>query len=146
MAGRITLWGAGQLLTSFFSKKADIPAAFHLALIKAVAPTPFVSGAELDEPDGGSYGRVLVPNDTDHWSNVGQTQVIQLEDDVQFLPCTADWGTIRYWALCNAEVDGFVYFIGSLASPMKVDNTDIARIPAGDLSIQLGPFFTSEDL
>ena len=111
-----------------------------------MAPTPFVSGAELDEPIGGSYGRVLIPNDTDHFSNIGQPQVVNLENNAQFLPATDLWGMIRYWALCNAEVDGYVYFIGKLVAPMRVDNGDIAFVPAGDLSIALGPFFTAEDL
>lgn len=146
MAGRITLWGADQLLTSYFSKKAEVPPSFHLALIKDVAPTPFISGAELDEPIGGSYVRTLIPNDTDHFSNIGQPQVINLEANVQFLPATDLWGMIRYWALCNSEVDGFVYFIGKLVAPMRVDNGDIAFVPAGDLSVALGPFFTAEDL
>lgn len=146
MAGRITLWGADQLLTSFFSRKTEVPSGFYLALIKDIAPTPFISGSELDEPEGGSYVRTLIPNTTDQFSNIGQPQVINLETNVQFLPATDLWGMIRYWALCNAQVEGYVYFIGKLVAPMKVDNGDIAFVSAGDLSIALGPFFTAEDL
>ena len=55
MAGRLTIWGAGELLTTFFGNldaAKDPPSAFYLALVRLIAPTPYMSGAELDEPDG----------------------------------------------------------------------------------------------
>ena len=51
MAGRLTIWGAGELLTTYFANApAEAPGFFWLALIREIAPTPYISGAELDEP------------------------------------------------------------------------------------------------
>lgn len=143
MAGRITLWGAGQLLSTFFGQAQAVPLRFHLALLKTIPPTPYVSGAELDEPKGMGYVRKEIPNDLTFWSNQGQIQVSVLATDVIFPEATGDWGDIRYWALCNADVDGYVYFIGSLETPVRISNTDAAWVQAGDLGVTVGPFFTS---
>lgn len=144
MPGRVTLWGAGELLKTTFSRTAEVPPAFHLALILGSPPTPFVSGSELDEPDLPSYQRVEIPNDIAHWDNTSQLHVVTLNADVSFVPAAEDWGTIRYWALCNASVDGYVYFAGSLEEPIEVLESDIVVLKAGDLSFSLGPFFSEE--
>ena len=145
MAGRITLWGAGQMLNAHFGKSADIPANYYLAMIRKIPPTPYVSGAELDEPEGLGYTRAVIPNNLTYWSNAGQIQVSVLNSDVVYAPATGDWGDLKYWALCNAEVEGYVYFIGSLESQIRINNTDSLIVGAGDLGVTVGPFFTSED-
>lgn len=144
MAGRITLWGAGELLSSFFSKLATPPDDFYLALITSVAPTPYVSGAEITEPQGGGYQRVEIPNDNVYWSNSGQLQVVTTAANVSFAPATGDWGTIRFWAHCNAQVDGYLYAVGSLEAPLVVNTGDAVLLNAGDLAIALGPFYSEE--
>ena len=50
MAGRLTLWGAQQLLTGYFGQTIAPPASFYVALIVSVPPTPFMDGSDLDEP------------------------------------------------------------------------------------------------
>jgi hypothetical protein len=132
-------------MSSFFSRKAVVPEQFHLAAIRSIAPTPYVSGAELDEPEGLGYQRLVLPNNTDFWSNAGQIQVSLLNSNAAYAPATGDWGTLRHWALCNAAVDGYVYFTGSLESPVTILNGDTLMVGAGDLSVTVGPFFTSED-
>ena len=145
MAGRITLWGAGQLLNTHFGKSVEVPNSYYLAMIRKIPPTPYVSGSELDEPVGMGYLRAEIPNTLGYWSNQGQLQVSVLNDDVTYVQATEAWGELRYWALCNAEVEGFVYFIGSLESPITINTTDTLVVGAGDLGITLGPFFTSEE-
>jgi hypothetical protein len=143
MAGRITLWGAGQLISTYFGQAQPVPSAFYLALIKNIPPTPYVSGAELDEPIGLGYGRAEIPNNLSYFSNAGQIQVSILNRDITFAPATGDWGDLRYWALCNASVDGFVFAIGSLETQMRISNSDTVLVGAGDLGVTVGPFFTS---
>lgn len=143
MAGRITLWGAGQLISTMFGRAQEVPASYHLAMIKTIPPTPYVSGAELDEPIGMGYGRVEIPNNLTYWSNQGQIQVGILNADANYAQATGDWGDLKYWALCNATVDGYVYFIGSLETPIRVNNADTVQVQAGDLGVTVGPFFTS---
>lgn len=145
MAGRLTLWGAGELINSFFGKSAEAPPAFYLALILETPPSPYVSGSELDEPEVGSYARVEIPNEISTWTNNGQLQVVSTDIVITFITATADWGRIRYWALCSAPSGGYVYMCGNMEQPFRVNSGDQAQVPAGDLTVNLGPFFTTEE-
>lgn len=144
MTGQLTLWGAGQIIGSFFSKATAAPDTFYLALISGTAPSPYVSGSELDEPNKASYARVAIPNSTVYWSNGSQPQIALTQTDVPFVTATEDWGTLRYWALCNAQVDGFVYAVGKLDDVLVISEGDRAILHAGDLAVSIGPF-TMED-
>jgi hypothetical protein len=145
MAGKITLWGAGELLRTFFSGLSTPPDAFYLALVKDIAPTPYVSGAELSEPDFEEYARVQIPNDSLTWTNEGQVQTMVCEADVEFIAALQDWGTVRFWAICNAPVDGYVYFVGNFEDPEIISTGDSVLVSAGNLSVSLGPFFSEEE-
>lgn len=142
--GRITLYGANEFLMSFFTKTTGSPTTFYVALMKDVAPTPYISGAELDEPTEESYARAGVPSSLAGWVSTGQMNIIANAADIVFSTATEDWGTCRYWALCSAPVDGYVYAIGDM-DPISVDNGDVATLFEGDLNIALGPFYTAEE-
>lgn len=145
MAGRLTVWGAGQLLTTYFSRTTTPPPAFYLALIKAIPPTPYMSGAELDEPDATDYQRVIIDNDLANWSNSSQPNEIFNVRTISFITATSTWGQIKYWALCNAAVDGYNMFIGNLENPVQIQAGDVPMFADGDLSVSLGPFFMAEE-
>ena len=145
MSGRLTVWGANQLLTSYFTISTTPPPNFYLALIKEIAPTPYMVGSELDEPDNAEYTRVMIENDAVHWANDSQPQEIYNSLQVDFMTAITDWGTIRYWALCNAEVDGFNFLVGNLEDPVLIMTGDQLSFAEGDLSVALGPFFLTEE-
>lgn len=146
MAGRITLWGASQMLQCFFTKEITPPESFYMALIKEVPPTPFVSGSEIDEPVGGGYQRVEIDNDLGYWFNDVQPQVIASGQDIAFLPATEDWGRIKHWALCDSPSGGNLYFIGSVEDANLIVNSgNSVTIATGGLTVSLGPFFTPGD-
>lgn len=147
MAGRLTLWGAGELLRTFFGRTSEAPPAFYLALIKDVAPTPYVSGAELDEPVATTgYQRVELPNDPATWNeDSGLLHVVANEIEAVFVTAVENWGRIGYWAVCNAPVDGYVYFVGEMEQSQIIDAGDQAVLGAGELVVELGPFFTDQD-
>ena len=145
MPGRLTVYGANQLLLAYFTKTAEAPPGFYLALIREIAPTPYMDGSELDEPDNADYARVLISNDLANWSNDSQPQEIANLLSAQFMTAVSDWGQIRYWALCNAEVDGYNLLVGELESPVQILIGDQAVFAEGDLSVTLGPFFLEEE-
>jgi hypothetical protein len=144
MSGKLTLWGAGEFLNTFFSQTAAPPTSFYMALITDIAPTPYLSGAELSEPDADDYQRLEIPNVLENWSNAGQIQVMVLNVDLAFPAATSDWGTVSWWALCNAQADGYPYAIGNFDSPDSVLTGDVVQISAGNIAISLGPFFTED--
>lgn len=145
MAGRLTVWGASQLLTAYFVGSAELPPSFWLALVRATPPTPYLDGSELDEPDNDDYARIEIPNDTLNWANDSQPQEIYNLLPAQFVTATSDWGQIGYWALCNAAVDGYNLIVGDLENPVLVSTGDQVVMSEGDLSVSLGPFFLQEE-
>lgn len=145
MAGRVSVFGAQALLTSFFSQVVEPPPSLYLALIPEVAPTPYLAGDELEEVIGMGYARAEIPNDIASWSNASQPFVVANGIDVPFMAATGDWGQIRYWALCNAPDAGYVYATGEIEQPLTISNGDQVVIAEGALSISLGPFFTVTD-
>jgi hypothetical protein len=147
MAGRLTIYGAGELLTTFFGNDLsakDPPGSFYLALVRLIAPTPYMSGAELDEPDASDYNRVEVPNDGYNWANLSSPQEVANQLDVSFVQAASDWGECRYWALCNAPTGGFNYLVGDLEAPILVTAGDTVMVADGDLGVSLGPFFMAD--
>lgn len=145
MSGRITVWGASALLTTYFAKTSDPPPSFYLALITDVSPTPYLSGAELAEPEALDYARAEIPNNLLNWSNDSAPQEVSNTLQVEFTTATSDWGEIRYWALCNAPVDGYNFLIGELENPVQILTGDQMVFAEGDLSVTLGPFFLVEE-
>jgi hypothetical protein len=141
MPGRLTVWGASQLLTTYFSRTTTPPPIFYLALIREIAPNPYLSGSELDEPDTDDYARVAIDNTLANWSNSSSPQEIANTSSVQFVTATTDWGMIRYWALCNSVVDGYNFLVGDLETPISVAAGDQPVFSPSDLSMALGPFY-----
>lgn len=140
----MTLWGAGEILTNFFAGGKTLPEDFWLALVKDAAPSAFISGAELDEPQVGSYNRMKIPASAAYWDNAGQMHVIGTTKNLPFVTANQDWGSIRYWALCDARVEGHIYAIGDL-EPIYVATGEAPELFAGDLTIALGPFYQTQE-
>ena len=148
MSGRLTVWGAGELLTNFFGngeQAREAPGSHWLALVRAIPPTAYMSGAEIDEPDATDYTRVEIANDLLTWSNASSPQTVYNQLAAQFPQAVTDWGVIRFWALTNALKEGFNYLVGELEQPLLVEAGDTVRLEAGDLGVSLGPFFTTDE-
>jgi hypothetical protein len=145
MSGRLTVWGAQQLLTTYFTMGTTPPPSFWLALVRTTPPDPYMSGSELDEPDSDDYSRIEIPNDLANWANDSQPQEIYNMLPAQYVTATADWGQIGFWALCNAQVDGYNFLVGDLENPLLVSTGDQVEISEGDLSVSLGPFYLAEE-
>lgn len=138
--GNLTMWGAREFLTTFFTRGTEPPQGFYLALIRTTPPTQYISGSELDEPEG-SYQRVEIPNSSLYWDDTGRMNFMANSDEHHFIQATEDWGQIKYWALCNAPVDGYVYAVGELGSPINVLDGDTVVIGAGELLFEVGTFY-----
>ena len=150
--GATSLYGANQILRCYFSKASEPPPSFYLALCRDVAPNPYISAEELDEPTPDlGYGRAEVPNDLTTFGDQsnGQLHLVFNLVDINFLTATGDWGVMNYWALCDAEVGGNVVFFGEFAemeTRQTIATGDQVQIPAQTLSIEFGPFFFDENL
>lgn len=145
--GRPTLWGAAEILRSYFSRAATPPPSFYVALIVDVAPNPYITGDELSEPVVGGYARAELPNDVTTWGdqNTGQLHMIYNIEDLAFTSATADWGIVSYWAMCDSVIGGNVLFVGEFEEPSYISNGDQVVIPAALLAVEFGPFFFDEE-
>lgn len=139
------MWGASQLLTTYFAGTAAPPPTFYLALVRTITPTPYMDGTELDEPANADYARIGIDNDILNWANDSQPQEVYNILPATYVTATSDWGVINYWALCNAVTDGYNFLVGELESPVLVEAGDQVAFAEGDLSATLGPFFLVED-
>jgi hypothetical protein len=144
MAGRLTVWGASQLLTTYFGRTTTPPPTFYLALIRDIAPNPYVSGSELDEPDNADYARVGIDNTLAQWSNNSAPHEIINANGASFTTATTTWGKLNYWALCNAPTAGFNMLVGNLETSILIETGDRVVFSASDLSLALGPFYLYE--
>lgn len=144
MAGAISLFGAQELLGNFFGRISLFPAQFYVALALNSAPNAFMGGNELDEPDADwGYTRTLINNDGAMWSADNET--ISNAAEVRFSPATVEWGTVRYWALCNADTAGSVFFFGDLGEEIPTEATDVLVIPVGTLNFSISGLFLATD-
>lgn len=140
MAGSISMWGASQVLGGFFGGFSERPTDFYVALTMSNAPDAFMAGSELDEPDPeAGYARLQISNSPASFTS--DFEQITNAAEFIFLPATADWGTVRYWALCDAEINGNFYFFGDLGQDVEVLATDETVIPVNTLNFTVGPLF-----
>jgi hypothetical protein len=137
VSGQITVWGASRLLSNAFSRTTTPPLNYYMALLPSVAPTAFINGSEFVELTGGGYSRVQIPNDGTAWVlGTDQTNVAN-KAGITFPTASANWGTIRYWALTDASTGGNVYFTGSFNTPVTVNSGDIMTVAAGNLVLSV---------
>lgn len=101
------------------------PTAVFVGLFTA-APGEAGGGTEVT---GGSYARQQVtfsaPSDG-ATSNSSQ---------ITFPQATASWGTVTHAAIFDAVTTGNMLYYATLTTSRLIDNTDTARITAGDLDI-----------
>lgn len=136
--GSPTLWGATEMMGSFFGALRVPPTRMYMALILDTPPSPYISGNELDEPSADAgYNRLQIDNVATNWSQNMET--ITNASTMTFTTAVSDWGTINYWALCNTLIEGQVYFYGEFIEPVLILETDYAVIDVGTLSFTMGP-------
>lgn len=103
---------------------------------------PFtVSATAPTEPSGGSYARVVVPNNATSWgapSGSNPTQVANLTE-WDFAVATANWGTIASLFLADAATGG------NLLYGTKVPGSGVPITSGSQLKIAVGSFVVNQD-
>ena len=133
MAGVLTQDGANYQLALFSNSEQPLPF-YYVALVTGDRPGVSAYGDELDEPAFPDYLRAVVENVSGNWFIQDGLLVNQVE--ISFPIPDNDWGTVSYWAICESEVGGRVFYVGDL------DAFDVLTgaqpiIPAGGLSVSM---------
>lgn len=103
------------------------PTTTYLALYTS-DPTDADTGTEIT---GGSYVRQSITFGSP--SNGTSTNSAAVE----FPQATADWGTISYVGIRDAVTSGNLLFHTALDASKTINNGDVFKITAGNLSVQL---------
>lgn len=131
--GFVTVDGANYLM-SLFSAQEPVEDSYYLALITGVSPGIATGGDELQEPPFSDYARAAIDNFNGSWEVFSGT----LSNSVEILFPTPQsaWGTVKFWALLDAPVEGRVLFAGSLDQFDVAVQEDLFLSP-GALSLSL---------
>lgn len=137
MPGRVSQYGSGRFLQSFFGLAAA-PSAFYLALLKGL-PSDTIDGATLGalEVSGGGYARQLYGSGSGSWSLVDSIGVVTSTQQVSFPTATADWGKITHYGLCTAATAGEIIISGSLNEDFYVSAGLTITIAAGLMAFEV---------
>ena len=119
----LTNYGENGMLNLF-----RVNTTYYLALFTS---TPGEGGDLTSEVSGGSYARQAVTFGTP------ADGIVQNSAVVEFPAATDTWGTVAYWALCDAASGGNAWWFGSITVPKTITAGDIYRIPVGSLSLSV---------
>lgn len=95
---------------------------------------PGDDGANLAEPSGNGYTRVLTS--TTDWAAASGGETLNAEA-ISFPAAEGSWGTITHFTLFDALTGGNLLASGVLTASKEIGLDQIARFPAGDISITL---------
>lgn len=134
MAGGATADGLAYL-AELWSYGEEPVGSYYVALIRTIPPTFAADGDNLDEPDSAAYVRAELVNDSANWAVNNGTVANVFE--VAFPPCDVTWGRIGYWAICDEEEGGRVFFVGQLEEPLYVEATGVVVLTPGAVGVEM---------
>lgn len=128
-----------RFLNAFFDQLALPSGLGDPHWIGLCTDTPHEDGSENHEVSGGDYGRV------DTYSADWNTpdldgdlkSFVDNKEAIIFPEALANWGTIAYFALFNAETAGALLIWGTLGEPREVPTGSIPRFDPGTLKVYL---------
>lgn len=117
------------ILNQIFKGTAFVaPSARYLALFTTDAGLETNTQAQWTEISGAGYARVTQTNDT---MEVAANSSIKNSASYSFPVASADWGTVGYFAIMDAAVDGNVIGWGPIRNPIT-GAIQTRNIVAGD--------------
>ncbi len=135
MTGKITNYGAAQIMNFMFGGvPMNVPSTWYAAYAVGTS-TAAAPGAE---PGGAGYERKAIPNTVGNFP-VTTTQIKTTENDILWRTAEANHGLVQSVVLFDSPVNGNPWFYFPLPAPKLVETGDAMRVPAGALTIEIGP-------
>ena len=130
-----TTYFLNQVMGNLFHTKQDpaLPEKYYIGLSAA---EPTVDGGCTGEPsiEGTGYMRVELDS-----LSVPEAGVIKNTAPISFNESLTSWGTMLYYIVYDAQIDGNLLFFGNLSISRNVEPNTIITIKTGELSIALEP-------
>jgi hypothetical protein len=133
----LTLYSSTKVLDAAFGGTGIISAGvanYYLGLHTGTAPA--FSAPTMSEPSGGSYARVIIPNNKTNWSATGSTGLLTNLLPISFAESSASWGTITYVFLADALTGGNVWWFEALSPSKVVDTLTTVLFATGAITVQ----------
>lgn len=126
---KITTFASHAMLNHLFTATGYTPGPVWVGLSTTL---PTIAGTNVTEPSGGAYGRVLVDWDP------ASGRVITNSDDIIFEAATADWGSMAYLVIYDAETSGNLIGWDDIDNgPIIINETMVMKFKAGDIEFSL---------
>jgi hypothetical protein len=106
---------------------------YFVALIPDYEPGFTSTGEDITEPEVDEYTRVEIINESGNWNVDGGSLSNMFE--ITFPTALTPWGNIRYWAVCDLEIEGRVFWVGEFAVPVYVDVGGVVTLDPGSVSL-----------
>jgi len=132
MAGGPTSDGLGYLAGLMTTGEQPVNS-YWIALIPETEPGFTSDGETIIEPAFDDYGRAEILNESSAWSILEYT--LTNAYDVEFPTAATEWGTVRYWAVCDQEVGGRVFFVGEMFEPIFVGVGGTVTLEPGTIAL-----------
>ena len=98
-----------------------IPTEYYIGLSTT---EPTMSGTNVSEPStSAGYGRVLLEN-----LSAPVNGVVTNTANINFEESTASWGTVTYFVIYDAEINGNLLMYGALSTPRVVEAATVMTI------------------
>jgi len=117
-----------KILDHMLRAQAFTPPSTVYVALYTTAPTDAGGGTEVS---GGSYARQAVT------FNAASAGSITNSADITFPQATTDWGTIVAVGLFDTQTAGNLLWYGNLTTSQTVNNGNIFKISAGNLTVSL---------
>lgn len=128
MADNLSNFLENELLDHAFGKGAYTMPTTVAAALFTDATTDAGGGTEVT---GGSYARVAIAAAS---FNVAAAGSITTNADITFPTASANWGTVTHIAVFDNTTGGNMLWHGILTASKTVDNGDVFKITAGNLT------------
>jgi hypothetical protein len=122
-----------KLLDHLF-KKGTVNYTSPTIYVALSTANPGESGANIAEPSGGAYARVVTA--AADW-NAASSGVVTNAANITFPEATLDWGNIAHFALYDALTAGNMLAYGALGSMVTIAANDTPILMAGNISTSL---------
>lgn len=129
-----TIDGLDYVLNLIGAREQILPE-YYVALT-ATEPGLTVSGTELTEPTGMGYRRATMVNVSGNWDVIHNQLTNTVPVDYPL--ADEDWGSIRYWAVCDSVEAGRVLWSGEFTEEFYISEGDQIQIPENGMTMYFG--------
>jgi hypothetical protein len=135
MASELTNYGV-QYLAQIAFGQAITPVEMYFIALCDQTPNRGSTGDTISEFTAESYQRASIPNDTTNWT-LSSYSTMYNANEIDYPIAVEDWGTGRYYAICDSLTGGNVIGYGGVGLQKFIGAGDQAILLPGCVSFNV---------